>query len=289
ATMEFQDHSGDLSPQRKLGRGKIEIKRIENTTNRQVTFCKRRNGLLKKAYELSVLCDAEVALIVFSSRGRLYEYANNSVKGTIERYKKACADPPNSGSISEANAQHYQQEANKLRGLINSIQNSNRNMLGESLGSLTPRDLKTLEGKLERGISRIRSKKNELLFAEIEYMQKRVSFDFSYDLSQSGYMTTSRFKIFVTFCSSFGARKMLILEIEIDLHNNNQYLRAKIAENERAQQHHHQQQQMNLMPGSSDYELVAPQQYDARNYLQVNGLEPSNHYSRGDQTPLQLV
>ena len=61
----------------KPGRGKIEIKRIENTTNRQVTFCKRRNGLLKKAYELSVLCDAEVALIVFSSRGRLYEYANN--------------------------------------------------------------------------------------------------------------------------------------------------------------------------------------------------------------------
>ena len=60
-----------------MGRGKIEIKRIENTTNRQVTFCKRRNGLLKKAYELSVLCEAEVALIVFSSRGRLYEYANN--------------------------------------------------------------------------------------------------------------------------------------------------------------------------------------------------------------------
>ncbi|KAG1330259.1 putative MADS-box transcription factor 3 [Cocos nucifera] len=60
-----------------MGRGKIEIKRIENTTNRQVTFCKRRNGLLKKAYELSVLCDAEVALIIFSSRGRLYEYANH--------------------------------------------------------------------------------------------------------------------------------------------------------------------------------------------------------------------
>ncbi|KAJ0754549.1 Floral homeotic protein AGAMOUS [Helianthus annuus] len=60
-----------------MGRGKIEIKRIENNTHRQVTFCKRRNGLLKKAYELSVLCDAEITLIVFSSRGRLYEYANN--------------------------------------------------------------------------------------------------------------------------------------------------------------------------------------------------------------------
>ncbi|KAG0463991.1 hypothetical protein HPP92_020060 [Vanilla planifolia] len=70
--------SATLEPKEKMGRGKIEIKRIENTTNRQVTFCKRRNGLLKKAYELSVLCDAEVALIIFSNRGRLYEYANNS-------------------------------------------------------------------------------------------------------------------------------------------------------------------------------------------------------------------
>lgn len=77
-SMSFQnDSTGDMSPQRRVGKGKIEIKRIENTTNRQVTFCKRRNGLLKKAYELSVLCDAEVALVVFSSRGRLYEYANN--------------------------------------------------------------------------------------------------------------------------------------------------------------------------------------------------------------------
>ncbi|OEL33932.1 MADS-box transcription factor 3, partial [Dichanthelium oligosanthes] len=77
----------------KPGRGKIEIKRIENTTNRQVTFCKRRNGLLKKAYELSVLCDAEVALIVFSSRGRLYEYANNSTNSEQDE-AGACKQNP---------------------------------------------------------------------------------------------------------------------------------------------------------------------------------------------------
>ncbi|PIA24972.1 hypothetical protein AQUCO_13600010v1 [Aquilegia coerulea] len=158
-----------------MGRGKIEIKRIENTTNRQVTFCKRRNGLLKKAYELSVLCEAEVALIVFSSRGRLYEYSNNSVKKTIERYKKACTDSTNSGSVSEANAQFYQQEATKLRNQIASLQNHNRNLLGESLSNLNIRDLKPIEKKIEGGISKIRAKKNELLFAEIEYMQKRVN------------------------------------------------------------------------------------------------------------------
>ncbi|XP_027101517.2 floral homeotic protein AGAMOUS isoform X2 [Coffea arabica] len=237
------DPSRETSPQRKLGRGKIEIKRIENTTNRQVTFCKRRNGLLKKAYELSVLCDAEVALIVFSNRGRLYEYANNSVKETIKRYKTVNSDSANTGSISEANAQHYQQEASKLRAQISNLQNSNRNMLGESLGSLNLRELKNIESKVERGISRVRSKKNELLFAEIEFMQKR----------------------------------------EVDLHNNNQYLRSKIAETERAQH------DMNLVPGSSDYELVSAQPFDARTFLQVNGLQLNNHYPRQEQRPLQLV
>ena len=54
----------------------MELKRIENKINRQVTFAKRRNGLLKKAYELSVLCDAEVALIIFSNRGKLYEFCS---------------------------------------------------------------------------------------------------------------------------------------------------------------------------------------------------------------------
>lgn len=57
-------------------RGKIEMKRIENAASRQVTFTKRRSGLLKKAHELSVLCDAQVAVIIFSQRGRLYEFSS---------------------------------------------------------------------------------------------------------------------------------------------------------------------------------------------------------------------
>nr|ADC79698.1 AGAMOUS-like protein [Euptelea pleiosperma] len=224
-----------------MGRGKIEIKRIENTTNRQVTFCKRRNGLLKKAYELSVLCDAEVALVVFSSRGRLYEYSNNSVKTTIERYKKASADSSNNGYFLEANTQFYQQEAAKLRKDIGNIQNENRNLMGEGLSSKSVKELKQLENKLEKSISRIRSKKNELLFAEIEYMQRR----------------------------------------EIDLQNDNMYFRAKIAENEKAQQH------MSLMAGN-EYEVMTSAPFDSRNFVQVNLMEPNHHYSRPDQTALQL-
>ncbi|KAL7002969.1 MADS-box transcription factor 57, partial [Sarracenia purpurea var. burkii] len=60
-----------------MGRGKIVISRIDNSTSRQVTFSKRRNGLLKKAKELSILCDAEVGVIVISCTGRLYEFASS--------------------------------------------------------------------------------------------------------------------------------------------------------------------------------------------------------------------
>ncbi|KAH9823583.1 hypothetical protein DFH28DRAFT_880118 [Melampsora americana] len=56
-----------------MGRRKIEIAPILDDRNRSVTFLKRKNGLMKKAYELGVLCGAEVAVIVFAGNGRLYE------------------------------------------------------------------------------------------------------------------------------------------------------------------------------------------------------------------------
>ncbi|KMZ75451.1 MADS-box transcription factor 1 [Zostera marina] len=59
-----------------MGRGKIEIKKIENSTSRQVTFSKRRGGLLKKARELGVLCDVQIGIIIFSNSGRMFEFSN---------------------------------------------------------------------------------------------------------------------------------------------------------------------------------------------------------------------
>ncbi|XP_073294667.1 agamous-like MADS-box protein AGL11 isoform X2 [Primulina huaijiensis] len=157
-----------------MGRGKIEIKRIENNTNRQVTFCKRRNGLLKKAYELSVLCDAEIALVVFSTRGRVYEYSSNNIRETIERFKKTTADTSNAYTAQEINAQFYQQESKKLRQQIQMIQNSNRHIMGDGLSSLNVKEMKQLETRLERSIARIRAKKHELILAETESLQKRM-------------------------------------------------------------------------------------------------------------------
>ncbi|XP_048439170.1 agamous-like MADS-box protein AGL11 isoform X1 [Pyrus x bretschneideri] len=210
-----------------MGRGKIEIKRIENTTNRQVTFCKRRNGLLKKAYELSILCDAEIALIVFSSRGRLYEYSNNnSIRNTIERYKKACSDSTGPSSITEINAQYYQQESAKLRQQIQMLQNSNRHLMGDALSNLTVKELKQLENKLERGMTRIRSKKDEMLIAEIEYLQKK----------------------------------------EIELENENVYLRTKISEVERLHQAN-----MVSVPEMNAIQALASRNFFSQNIIEGGG------------------
>ncbi|KAJ0011390.1 hypothetical protein Pint_33422 [Pistacia integerrima] len=60
-----------------MTRQKIEIKKIANPSARQVTFSKRRRGLFKKAQELSTLCDAEIAVMVFSTTGKLFEYSSS--------------------------------------------------------------------------------------------------------------------------------------------------------------------------------------------------------------------
>jgi hypothetical protein len=59
-----------------MGRGKVEMRRVENRVSRQVTFSKRRKGLLKKADELAVLCGVDVGVVVFSERGKLFEYSS---------------------------------------------------------------------------------------------------------------------------------------------------------------------------------------------------------------------
>ncbi|KAK9048443.1 hypothetical protein SSX86_032593, partial [Deinandra increscens subsp. villosa] len=70
-----------------MGRGRVELKRIDDKVSRQVSFTKRRNGLMKKAHELSVLCDVDLAVFVFSGRNRLYEFSTgDSMTKILNRY-----------------------------------------------------------------------------------------------------------------------------------------------------------------------------------------------------------
>ncbi|XP_022728790.1 MADS-box protein EJ2-like [Durio zibethinus] len=156
-----------------MGRGRVELKRIENKINRQVTFAKRRNGLLKKAYELSVLCDAEVALIVFSNRGKLYEFcSSSSMMKTLEKYRKCSYSTLDTAqSIRETQASY--QEYLKLKARVEVLQRSQRNLLGEELGPLNTKDLEQLENQLETSLKQIRSTKTQAMLDQLGDLQKR--------------------------------------------------------------------------------------------------------------------
>ncbi|XP_039070276.1 MADS-box protein SOC1-like isoform X2 [Hibiscus syriacus] len=152
-------------------RGKTQMRRIENATSRQVTFSKRRNGLLKKAFELSVLCDAEVALIIFSPRGKLFEFTSSSMQATVERYMRHARDN-NRTKPTDPNLQ-MESEAATLVKKIEDLEISRRKLLGEGLGSCTLQELQQIEQQLEKSVSIIRAKKTQVFIQQIEQLKEK--------------------------------------------------------------------------------------------------------------------
>ncbi|KAF5732782.1 putative mads box protein [Tripterygium wilfordii] len=161
-----------------MARGKVQMKRIENPVHRQVTFCKRRAGLLKKAKELSVLCDAEIGLVIISSHGKIYELATKgSMQGLIERYMKSTRSSGSSQQPSENEQQaaidqpqpalEVKEEINVLKQEIEILQKGLRCMFGGGAnGMITLDELLILEKHLEEWIYHIRSAKVRI-FVEI--------------------------------------------------------------------------------------------------------------------------
>ncbi|CAL4890559.1 unnamed protein product [Urochloa decumbens] len=160
---------------RKKGRrGRRELRLIEDKTSRQVTFTKRRNGLLKKARELSVLCDAEVALMVISQRGRLHQFASaTDLQKTIDRYLNHTKGTPANGKLDEPGVEKLKYEATTLGQKIDAIEAHKRKLLGESLGSCSIQELQELELQLEKSLSIIRQRKQKKLMDQISELREK--------------------------------------------------------------------------------------------------------------------
>nr|XP_018678106.1 PREDICTED: MADS-box transcription factor 50-like isoform X3 [Musa acuminata subsp. malaccensis] len=154
-------------------RGKTEMRRIENAASRQVTFSKRRNGLLKKAYELSVLCDAEVAVIVFSPRGKLYEFSSSSVERTIDRYKMHTKDANIMDKGTDSDMQQWISEATDIAKKIEVIEAQKRKLLGDGLESCSLKELCELEAQMERSLHKIRGRKQYVLTEQIAQLKDK--------------------------------------------------------------------------------------------------------------------
>jgi len=143
------------------------MKRIENATSRQVTFSKRRNGLLKKAYELSVLCDAEVAVIIFSQKGRLHEFSSSDMQKTIERYYKYAKGGQTNNTGVEQCLQRLKRESASMANKIELLDDSQRKLLGHGLSLCTLDELQEIESQLERSLRNIRARKDQLFKEKI--------------------------------------------------------------------------------------------------------------------------
>ncbi|XP_059298810.1 MADS-box protein AGL42-like isoform X3 [Lycium ferocissimum] len=149
-------------------RGKVEMKRIENATSRQVTFSKRRNGVMKKAYELSVLCDAEIAVIIFSQKGRLYEFSSSSMQKTVDRYREYAKETLKNNNAFEVEQRMKQlkEEAANMAKKIEILEISKRKLMGQGIGSCSMNELQEIDNRLERSLKNIRMRKGKLLLEE---------------------------------------------------------------------------------------------------------------------------
>ncbi|XP_037491839.1 agamous-like MADS-box protein AP3 isoform X2 [Jatropha curcas] len=189
-----------------MARGKIQIKRIENSTNRQVTYSKRRNGLFKKANELTVLCDAKVSIIMFSSTGKLHEYISPSTttKQLFDEYQKTlgidlwstqyavcivpmfliCLYMCKRNYLSTFDhmlffmwMQSMQENLKKLKDVNRNLITEIRQRMGECLNDASFEHLRSLEQDVDTALLLVRQRKNKMINNQIQTCRKKEARD----------------------------------------------------------------------------------------------------------------
>lgn len=156
-----------------MAREKIKIKKIDNITARQVTFSKRRRGLLKKAQELAVLCDADVALIIFSATGKLFEYSSSSMQEILGKYKLHSNNSLDKVDEPSLNLQLVESDEVRFCKEIADKSRELRQLQGQDLQGLAIDELEHLETLLQGGLSRVLKAKDERFGNEISSLQEK--------------------------------------------------------------------------------------------------------------------
>ncbi|CAH1417319.1 unnamed protein product [Lactuca virosa] len=159
-----------------MGRKKLEMKRIEDKSGRLVTFSKRRAGLIKKARHLSVLCDVDVAVIVFSARGKLYESctgSTNRMEHILSRYQKSCLEEEvkeeerTFQGAGEDLCKRFQTCKELLQMVDRLVEEKNNN------NELSLIEITQLEEDLDAALVQTRSRKTQLMVEYISTLQEQ--------------------------------------------------------------------------------------------------------------------
>ncbi|XP_073310023.1 agamous-like MADS-box protein AGL62 [Primulina huaijiensis] len=154
--------NNEENPTRKgKGRRKVTMEKMENESNLQVTFSKRRSGLFKKASELSTRCGTESALVVFSPGGKPYSFGHPNVERVISRF------------LGDQNDHNFPPPTDQLRSL-----EAERNMIANSTAELNQAldqlDLAKNQSKeLEQRVGKIIQIK-EFNYHQLDQLQREV-------------------------------------------------------------------------------------------------------------------
>lgn len=154
-----------------MARGKIQIKKIENQTNRQVTYSKRRNGLFKKAHELTVLCDAKISILMISSTQKLHEYISPTIatKQIFDEYQKIARV-----DLWSSHYEKMQEHLKKLKEINKNLRKEIRQRMGESLNDLGYEQMVNLIEDMDSSMKLIRETKYKVLGNRIQTGRKKL-------------------------------------------------------------------------------------------------------------------
>ncbi|XP_010484311.1 PREDICTED: protein MADS AFFECTING FLOWERING 5-like [Camelina sativa] len=150
-----------------MGRRRVEIKRIEDKNSRQVTFCKRRNGLMEKARQLSVLCGSSVALIIVSSTGKLYSFSSGDSMAKIlnHYYETQNVDDRRTVDLAEKTPDYL---TNKE--LLEIVQCKLEEAKGDNVSI---ESLISIEEQLKKALSVTRARKTKLTMELVKTLQDK--------------------------------------------------------------------------------------------------------------------
>ncbi|KAK8710305.1 hypothetical protein V6N13_145637 [Hibiscus sabdariffa] len=157
----------------KMGRVKVEVKRIPDKKRRQVTFSKRKNGLIKKAGDLAVLCDVEVALFIISSTGIPYQFSTaQSLRQILERYVRHVEEEAAICNIvNEAKTHDGLKDINGKGGRL--LEMVERQLEGEYIELLNITQLIQLENQLSYLLRETRKRKTQVLMETVAAMNEK--------------------------------------------------------------------------------------------------------------------
>ncbi|KAJ4897226.1 K-box region and MADS-box transcription factor family protein [Raphanus sativus] len=149
-----------------MGRRKMEIKRIENKSSRQVTFCKRRNGLMEKARQLSILCGSSVAVLIVSSTGKVYSSSSgDSMAKILKHYEVRHADELKTLDLKEKTRNYL-----SLKELLEPVQGK---LEEANIDNISLESLISLEEQFKTALSLTRARKTELMMELVKTFQEK--------------------------------------------------------------------------------------------------------------------